>query len=87
MSLPIERDGWTSYEGPLNAKGEPAVDYASNRELSKEQVQTIANLLINHLGVPPSAISRMTGHGNVNQPYPDPSSPANRVVIITYTIK
>ena len=29
----------------------------------------------------------MTGHGNVDQPDPDPRSPANRVVIITYTIK
>jgi hypothetical protein len=80
-------DGWTSYEGPLNAKGKPAVDYAYNRKLSEERVRAIANLLVNRLGVPRSAITRMTGHGNVNQPYPDPSSPANRVVIITYTVK
>jgi len=80
-------DGWTSYEGPLNAKGKPAVDYASNRKLSNEWVRTIANLLVNCLGVPRPAITRMTGHGDVNQPYSDPSSPANRVVIITYTVK
>jgi hypothetical protein len=28
----------------------------------------------------------MTGHGNIDQPDPDPRSPANRVVVITYTI-
>lgn len=80
-------NGWTSYEGPLNADGEPAVDYAYNRKLSKGRVRTIANLLVNALGVTRSAITRLTGHGNVNQPYPDPRSPANRVVIITYTAK
>lgn len=80
-------DGWTSYVGPLNANGEPAIDYDSNRELSEERVRTIANLLVNDLGVPRSAITRMTGHGNVNQPNHDPSSPANRVVVITYTVK
>jgi len=79
-------DGWTSYEGPLDANGKPAIDYASNRELSKARVRTIANLLVNGLGVPRSAITRMTGHGNVNQPFPNPSSRANRIVIITYTV-
>ena len=39
------------------------------------------------LGVPSSAITRMTGHGNVNQPDPDPRSAENRVVVITYTVK
>jgi hypothetical protein len=28
----------------------------------------------------------MTGHGNIDQPDPDPRSPDNRVVVITYTI-
>ena len=81
-------DGWTSYEGPVNASGKPATDYAYNRKLSIARVQTIANLLVNDLGVPRSAITRLTGHGNVNQPDPaDPRSPANRVVVITYTVK
>jgi hypothetical protein len=79
-------DGWTSYEGPLNADGKPAINDPRNLALSDERVQTIANLLVNDLGVPTSAITRMTGHGNIDQPDPDPRSPANRVVVITYTI-
>ena len=47
-------------------------------------VRTIANLLVNDLGVPASAITRLTGHGNADQPDPNPRSPANRVVVITY---
>jgi hypothetical protein len=80
-------DGWTSYEGPLNASGQPALNYTVDRKLSEARVRTIANLLVNALGVPASAITRMTGHGDFNQPFPDPSNPANRVVIITYTVK
>jgi hypothetical protein len=80
-------DGWTSYEGPLNADGKPAFDDPYNRQLSEARVRTIANLLVNDLGVPSSAITRMTWHGNVDQPDPDPRSPANRVVVITYTTK
>jgi hypothetical protein len=80
-------DGWASYEGPLNADGRPEFDYAHNRELSQARVQTIANLLVDELGVPRSAITHLTGHGNINQPDPgDPASPANRVVVITYSI-
>jgi hypothetical protein len=78
-------DGWTSYDGPLKANGKPAVDKPGNRKLSNARVRTIANLLVNEMGVPRSAIARMTGHGNVDQPHPDPRSPANRVVVITYT--
>ena len=81
-------DGWASYQGPLSADGKPAFDYAYNRQISKARVKAIANLLVNGLRVPRSAITRLTGHGNLNQPDPgDPSSPANRVVIITYTVK
>jgi hypothetical protein len=80
-------DGWASYQGPLNANGKPAFDYAYNCKLSKARVQTIATLLVNDLGVPRSAITRLAWHGNVHQPDPgDPRSPANQVVIITYTI-
>ena len=79
-------DGWTSYEGPLNAEGKPEFDYAYNRTLSAERVQTIQNLLVNDLNVPPLAIIRATGHGNEDQPNPDPRSAANRVVVITYTV-
>jgi hypothetical protein len=80
-------DGWTSYVGPLKANGRPAIDEPYNRTLSRARVRTIANLLVNDLAVPRSAITHLAGHGNVNQPNPDPASPANRVVIITYTVK
>jgi hypothetical protein len=80
-------DGWTSYEGPLNAQGKPAINKPDNRRLSQARARTIANLLVNDLGVPWSAITHLVGHGNVNQPNPDPSSPANRVVVITYSVK
>jgi len=76
-------DGWASYEGPLNAEGRPEFNYAYNITLSNERVQTIAALLVNDLKVSPSAITHEIGHGNADQPYPDPRSPANRVVVIT----
>jgi hypothetical protein len=80
-------DGYASYEGPLNADGQPEFNYPINRELSNQRVQTIASLLVHDLQVPPAVITRMTGHGNLNQPDPnDPRSAANRVVVITYTI-
>jgi hypothetical protein len=79
-------DGWTSYEGPLNADGKPEFDYAYNQTLSEQRVQTIASLLVNDLHVPQSAITHQVGHGNVDQPNPDPRSAANRVVVITYTV-
>jgi hypothetical protein len=81
-------DGWASYEGPLNAEGQPKFNYPYNITLSDERVETIAGLLVDDLGVSPSAITHEIGHGNVDQPDPDdPSSAANRVVIITYTVK
>jgi hypothetical protein len=81
-------DGWASYEGPLNADGQPEFDYPVNQKLSKERVQTIANLLVNELRVPRPEITRMTWHGNLDLPNPnDPRSPANRVVTITCTAK
>lgn len=80
-------DGWTSYEGPLTTEGQPAFNDPANITLSQERVKAIANLLVNDLAVPASAITRTTGHGNLGQPHPDPRSAANRVVVITYTIK
>lgn len=81
-------DGWASYEGPLNADGQPEFNYPVNQTLSVERVQTIASLLVNELNVPPSVITHEIGHGNVDQPDPgDPRSAANRVVVITSTIK
>jgi hypothetical protein len=80
-------DGWTSYEGPLNANGGPAVNYPGNRQLSQNRVSTIESLLVNDLRVPMSEITRSIGHGDFGQPYPNPGSPKNRVVIITYTVK
>jgi hypothetical protein len=79
-------DGWTSYEGPLNADGKPELNYPYDITLSEERVQTIAALLVNDLGVPQSDITHMIGHGDKDQPNPDPRSAANRVVIITYTV-
>ena len=59
-----------------------------NISSARSRVQTIANLLVNDLGVPQSSITREIGHGNADQPDPDdPSSAANRVVVITYTVK
>jgi hypothetical protein len=81
-------DGWASYQGPLNASGKPAFDYGYNVRLSRARVQTIAKLLVNDLGVPWSAITRLTWHGNLDQPDPgDPGSASNQVVIISYTTK
>ena len=80
-------DGWASYEGPLNGDGKPEFNYPANQKLSEERTLTIANLLVNDLGVSKSAIIRETAHGNLDQPNPDPRSPANRVVVITYTTK
>jgi hypothetical protein len=81
-------DGWASYEGPLGADGKPEFNYAYNQALSDDRVQTIANLMVNDLDVLWSSITHRTGHGNVDQPDPgDPSSSANRIVRITYTVK
>jgi hypothetical protein len=79
-------DGYASYEGPLNASGQPEFNYSYNIALSEARARTIASLLVDDLAVPSSAITGMTGHGNADQPDPsNPSSPANRVVRITYT--
>jgi hypothetical protein len=81
-------DGWASYQGPLKPDGQPAINYAYNRKLSKARVQTIARLLISELSVPRSAITRLSWHGNLDLPDPgDPGSPANQVVTITCTTK
>ena len=80
-------DGWTAYDGPLTPEGKPAVDDPGNRELSVDRCEAVADLLENDLGVPRSKITPITGHGNIDQPHPDPRDPANRVVVITYTTK
>jgi hypothetical protein len=80
-------DGWTSYVGPLDAAGKPAIDSPENRALSDSRVNTIAALLTDEFGVPPASITNRAGHGNTDQPDPDPSSEKNRVVVITYTVK
>ncbi|MGH3803774.1 MAG: hypothetical protein ACRDTD_27310, partial [Pseudonocardiaceae bacterium] len=80
----LQLDGWTSYEGPLTSAGWPAIDSTDNRTLSTARVQAIADLLVNHMNVPASNITRLTGHGNNDQPNPDPRSPANRLVVISY---
>ena len=68
-------DGWTSYEGPLNASGKPAIDDPENRTLSDERVQAIANLLVNDLGVSASAITR-TDRARQHRPArPRPAQP------------
>lgn len=81
----FELDGWTSYEGPLDAAGRPAVDDPGNRSLSAARVRTISELLIQHFGVATSQITATRAHGNTDQPDPDPRSPANRRVDVTFT--
>jgi hypothetical protein len=80
-------DGWTSYVGPLDAAGRPAVDSPENRALSDARINTIADLIINEFKVPSASITDRRGHGNTDQPDPDPGSEKNRVVVITYTVK
>lgn len=80
-------DGWTSYVGPLDAAGKPAVDSPENRALSDARINTIAELIINEFSVPPASITDRRGHGNTDQPDPNPGSEKNRVVVITYTVK
>jgi hypothetical protein len=80
-------DGWASYEGPLNAAGQPPVNEPYNIKLSVQRVGTIARLLVDYFKVPKSDITHMVGHGNLDQPNPDPRSAANRVLVITYTVK
>lgn len=80
-------DGWTSYVGPLDAAGKPAVDSPENRALSDARINTIADLIINDFKVPPASITDRRGHGNTDQPDPDPGSEKNRVVVISYTVK
>jgi len=80
-------DGWTSYEGPLDTAGKPAVDSPSNRTLSQQRVDAIAALLAKSFGVASSTITGKFAHGNTDQPYPgDPRSEKNRTVRITYTL-
>jgi hypothetical protein len=71
-------DGWTSYVGPLDAAGKPTIDSPENRKLSRERVDTIVGLLIKEFGVPPTAITDRIGHGNTDQPDPDPKSPRSQ---------
>jgi hypothetical protein len=80
-------DGWTSYEGVLSADGRPAINEPFNIELSAKRVKAIESLLVHDLKVPVSQITHMAGHGNLDQPNPDPRSAANRVVVITYAIQ
>ena len=81
----FELDGWTSYEGPLDVAGRPAVDDPGNRSLSAARVRTISDLLIEHFGVAANQITATRAHGNTDQPDPDPRSPANRRVDVTFT--
>jgi hypothetical protein len=82
-----ELDGWTAYVGALAANGAPAIDSPANRALSTARVQAIADLLVSDMKVAPEKITRRTGHGNVDQPYPNPRDPANRLVVISYLIQ
>jgi hypothetical protein len=83
----LELDGWASYEGALSAEGKPITDFPKNRALSTARAQTIADLLVRDLEVPRNKITRITGHGNTDQPDPDPRSPANRLVVVSYVTR
>lgn len=78
----VELDAWTSYYGPLDASGKPARNPESDLKLSTRRARVIAKLMVS-MGLDPSQITRITGHGNDNQPDPDPTSANNRVVLIT----
>jgi outer membrane protein OmpA-like peptidoglycan-associated protein len=70
-------DGYASGDDPANA-------FAVT--LSRARARLIADLLV-EMGIPRTAIS-VVGHGNKQQPHPDsPTSPLNRVVVITSTVK
>ncbi|QHF22870.1 hypothetical protein GTU73_01850 [Rathayibacter sp. VKM Ac-2804] len=83
----FELDGHTSYSGPLDGDGRPAIALPENQTLSEDRVDTIADtVMIDRLGVPADRILARRGHGNVDQPVPDdPGSPENRRVDITFT--
>jgi outer membrane protein OmpA-like peptidoglycan-associated protein len=80
----IKVDGWTAYDGALTADGKPAVDSPHNRALSTERCQAIVRLLVSEMGVPADRITEITGHGNTDQPNPDPRSADNRLVVVSY---
>jgi outer membrane protein OmpA-like peptidoglycan-associated protein len=51
--------------------------------LSTQRAQVVAGLLV-QLGVARNRID-IKGYGNANQPYPDPSDPRNRCVIVRFS--
>ncbi|WP_162276222.1 hypothetical protein [Rhodococcus opacus] len=80
----VSLDAWTAYYGPVDAGGAPATNLTENIALSDARNQAIADLLV-ELGIDRGRITRMTGHGNADQPYPnDPSSEKNRVCTVTF---
>lgn len=82
-SAKVQLDGWTAYFGKLTASGRPATNSSVDIELSRQRANTVARLL-EQMGIASSRITRATGHGNADQPYPsDPSSDRNRTVRIT----
>lgn len=77
-------DAYASYEGPVTPNGQPATHNPHNQTLSQARANTLAALLIHQLGVDPTRIGHVTGHGDHNLPDPtDPASPANRIAVIT----
>lgn len=81
----IRIDAWTSYEGPLDAKGRPTGNPSTDIRLSQSRAEEIRRVLIERLNVPAGNIDEPRGHGSENQPDPDPRSAANRVTTIRYT--
>jgi outer membrane protein OmpA-like peptidoglycan-associated protein len=81
-STRLALDAWTAYYGPVDAAGKPTTNPAASIALSDARNEAIANLL-EGMNINRAAITRMTGHGSENQPYPDPRSGKNRVVLIT----
>jgi hypothetical protein len=80
----VSLDAWTSYEGPVTAAGKPTMNPASSIALSNARNQSLVTLLV-ELGIDRARITRMTGHGNDNLPYPkDPGSQQNRVCTVTF---
>lgn len=77
----VDLDGWTAWFGALDDRGNPVENPDSDIALSRDRAWAIQDLLKN-MGVDQKFIT-VNGHGNDNQPNPDPKSPFNRVVVIT----
>jgi len=80
----IDIESWVSYEGPLDANGNPTNPRdPADVELSSARSAATRDLMIS-MGVDPSMFTSVVGNAATNLPHPEaPRSPLNRVSIIT----